>query len=221
MITTYDVNDIHFLLDTVDLSDEAQKTINMESADNGLEWVTPRVYTAKTSMPSGQLQTSVQVRKSCSQATMAYSVLQYTNSQTTLKQDSMASYVNPFKTTWQYRIGSLFFPQQPVVDLASLSTMGARSYYEALYAFDKPKHPYHAGSVSMRDFAGGKSIYAMSSSKNDDLFLSGLPINNSRVLEFNFEVAEPTGYASDKVLTTFLEYIQVVKSYVDNTAVAI
>ena len=108
-----------------------------------------------------------------------------------------------------------------MVDLASLSTMGARSYYEALYAFDKPKHPYHAGSVSMRDFAGGKSIYAMSSSKNDDLFLSGLPINNSRVLEFNFEVAEPTGYASDKVLTTFLEYIQVVKSYVDNTAVAI
>ena len=102
MITTYDVNDIHFLLDTVDLSDEAQKTINMESADNGLEWVTPRVYTAKTSMPSGQLQTSVQVRKACSQATMAYSVLQITSSQTTLKQDSMAANVNPFKTTWQY-----------------------------------------------------------------------------------------------------------------------
>ena len=220
LITTYDVNDIHFLLDTVDLSDETQKTINMESADNGLEWVTPRVYFAKTSMPSGQNQVSVQVRKACSQATMAYSILQNTNELNDLKKDSMMSRVNVWKTTWQYRIGSLFFPQQPV-DVESLTSTGAKSYYEALYAFDKPKHPYHSGSVSIRSFNQGKSIYAMSASKNDDLFLSGLPINNSRVLEFNLEIAEPAGGESDRVLTTFLEYIQVVKSYVDNTAVAI
>ena len=51
--TLYDVEDIHFLLDSVDLSDETQKTINMESADNGLEWVTPNIYTAVTSLPIG------------------------------------------------------------------------------------------------------------------------------------------------------------------------
>ena len=221
LITTYDVKDIHFLLDTVNLSDETQKTINMESADNGLEWVTPRVFTAKTSMPSGQNQVSVQVRKSCSQATMAYSIQQSISDLNDVKKDSMMSRVNVWKTTWQYRIGSMFFPQQPVVDMESFTSTGAKSYYEALYAFDKPKHPYHSGSVNIRSFNQGKSVYAMSASKNDDLFLSGLPINNSRVLEFNLEIEEPAGGESDRMLTTFLEYIQVVKCYVDNTAVAI
>ena len=60
-IADYDISDIHFMLDSVELSDETQKTLNMESADNGLEWVTPRVYTAITSVPSGQTQVSVQL----------------------------------------------------------------------------------------------------------------------------------------------------------------
>ena len=99
-------------------------------------------------------------------------------------------------------------------------TRGTKSYYEALYAFDKPKHPHHEGSVSVRDFLNGKGLFAMSASKNDDLFLSGLPINNSRVLEFNLEIGGDQ-LDQDRRLTTFLEYIQVVKCYVDNTAVAI
>ena len=79
----------------------------------------------------------------------------------------------------------------------------------------------HEGSVSMRDFSFTKGLFAMSASKNDDLFLSGLPINNSRVLEFNLEVSGSNSLDLDRRLTTFLEYIQVVKCYVDNVAVAI
>ena len=223
LVTTYDVKDVHFLLDTVDLSDETQKTINMESADNGLEWVTPRIYTAITSLPSGQSRLSVQVRKACSQATMAYSAIQQTSKFNDVKQDSLETMaMNSLgAATWQYRIGSLHFPQQPIVeDEQSFLTRGTKSYYEALYAFDKPKHPHHEGSVSVRDFLNGKGLFAMSASKNDDLFLSGLPINNSRVLEFNLEIGGDQ-LDQDRRLTTFLEYIQVVKCYVDNTAVAI
>jgi hypothetical protein len=217
-VLDYDVRDISFLLDTVELSDETQKTLNMESADNGLEWVTPRIYTAITSVPSGQGQVSVQVRKSCSQATMAYSLMQQTDTQNSVFLDSMNSEVwsQYAPKQWQYRIGSLFFPQQPVVDTQLLYPTG--SYYEAQYAFDKPKHPYSDSSVTMKNFWLKNSILAMTASKDDDLFLSGLPINNSRVLEFNMEFNPNTG---DRVLTTFLEYIQVCKSYVDNTAVAI
>lgn len=225
-ITDYDVRDIHFMLDTVELSDETQKALNMESADNGLEWVTPRVYTAITSLPSGQTQTSVQVRKSCSQATMAYSVLQDTADLTVITRDSMNSKnLQTLKNiNWQYRIGSLFFPQQPVVEKSGTANpnyfITAQSYFEALYAFDKPKHPYHECSVSSRKFQNdGAAIFAMTASKNDDLFLSGLPINNSRTLEFNIDWEDNA--PTDKRLTTFLEYIQVVKCFIDNTAVAI
>ena len=47
-ILTYDIVDASFILDSVDLSDETQKALNMESADNGLEWVSPRIFTTKT-----------------------------------------------------------------------------------------------------------------------------------------------------------------------------
>ncbi len=222
LITTYDVSDINFLLDTVDLSDETQKSLNMESADNGLEWVTPRIYTATTALPVGQAQTTVQVRKSCSQATMAHSTVQETEFLNDTKKDSFQSQNLLTGFQWQYRIGSLHFPQQPIVEDGSYLSGHAKSYFEALYAFDKPKHPYHEGSVSIRDFIESKTLFAMSASKNDDLFLSGLPINNSRVLEFNYDAgSQASNSNSDRRLTTFLEYIQVVKCYIDNTSVAI
>ena len=221
-LTDYHITDISFMLDTVELSDETQKTLNMESADNGLEWVTPRIYTTKTSIPAGQQQVSVQVRKSCSQATMAYSVLQNSsilsqslNTQINDSFNSLPPAPNS-NVSWQYRIGSLFFPQQPVTEYANRLI---ESYHQALYAFDKPKHPFHEGAVSFADFNNTDGILAMTASKNDDLFLSGLAINNSRVLEFNYSDG---GFAGvDRTLTSFLEYIQVVKTYIDNTAVAI
>ena len=219
--TDYHIKDISFMLDTVELSDETQKTINMESADNGLEWVTPRIYTAKTAMPTGQTQLSIQVRKSCSQATMAYTVLQDSTSVTqgvnTQLVDSFSGDPPPANSnvSWQYRIGSLFFPQQPITEWASRPI---ESYYEALYAFDKTKHPYHEGSVTFNDFSTDECVLAMTASKNDDLFLSGLPINNSRVLEFNYTDG---GSVGDRTVTSFLEYIQVCKCYIDNVAVSI
>ena len=216
-ITDYDVEDIHFILDTVELSDETQKTLNMESSSNGLEWVTPRIYTAITAVPIGQSQVSVQVRKSCSQATMAYSVLQTTSKLTDPVQDSFHSDPLQDGTSWQYRIGSLFFPQQPVVEDDTFPATPS-SYFEALYTFDKPKHPYHECDVSMRKFVEDANIYSMTASKNDDLFLSGLAINNSRSLEFNLTTPEN---AADRRLVSFLEYIQVTRTYMDNVAVAI
>lgn len=217
-ITDYNIEDIHFLLDTVELSDETQKTLNMESADNGLEWVTPRVYTTITSVPIGQSQVSVQVRKSCSQATMAYSVLQTSSKLTDVTQDSLQSDYIGNNINWQYRIGSLFFPQQPVVENKDNLYATPTSYFEALYAYDKPKHPYNECNVSSRKFIADSAIFAMTASKNDDLYLAGLPVNNSRVLEFNMTMDSSD---ADRRLTSFLEYVQITKAYMDNTAVAI
>ena len=215
-ITDYNVEDINFILDTVDLSDETQKAINMESADNGLEWVCPRIHTTLTSIPVGQGQVSVQIRKAVSQAVMVYSVLQDSADITDQKVDSFRSKLMLANTTWQYRIGSLFFPQQPVVE--TVDAIFPASYYEALYSFDKPKHPYNECSVNIREFQQDSSIFAMTASKNDDLFLSGLPINNSRCAEFNLTT---TSTNTNKQLTSFLEYICVVKLFVDNCAVAL
>jgi hypothetical protein len=50
------------------------------------------------------------------------------------------------------------------------------------------------------------------------LNLSGLPVNNSRVLELNMEFSS---VPDPREIVVFLEYTAVSKSFIDNTAVAI
>ena len=54
---------MRMVLDTVDLTDDTQRTINMESVSEGLEYAYERVYTAVSQVSSLQLQLASQVRK--------------------------------------------------------------------------------------------------------------------------------------------------------------
>jgi hypothetical protein len=217
---TYDITNLHFLLDQVDLSDEAQKAIAVESAETGLEWVTPRVYSLQTSLASGVTTANVQIRKAVTQATRAWTVVQNPFVATAVANDSVASLDQPFYVKWQYNLGSLYFPNQEVVD--DNPTTPVSSMIEALYAFDKTKDGSLGCRVTSNEFSQGSAIYAMTANRDDDLFLSGLNINNSRALQFKFEAQwEPSDQNLAHLLTSFLEYIQVVKCYSDQSVVSI
>ena len=62
-VTGYNITDMRMVLDTLDLTDDTQRTINMESVSEGLEYAYERVYTAVSQVPSLQLQLASQVRK--------------------------------------------------------------------------------------------------------------------------------------------------------------
>ena len=218
--TTLDISNIHFLLDQVDLSDEAQKAIAVESAETGLEWVTPRVYSLQTSLSAGVSNANVQIRKAVSQATRAWTVIQNTGVYGTVTLDSVASLAMPPSVKWQYNLGSLFFPNTEVVDdngeVAPISSM-----IEALYAFDKCKDGSFSAPVTVDSFTDESAILAMTANRDDDLFLSGLNINNSRALQFRLDAVWNVADDSAHLLTSFLEYIQVVKCYSDQSVVSI
>ena len=215
----YDITNIHFLLDQVDLSDEAQKAIAVESAETGLEWVTPRVYSLQTSLASGVSTANVQIRKAVTQATRAWSVVQNPAVYQNQTYDSVESLEQPTSVKWQYNLGSLYFPNQEVVDDNSLSPVA--SMIEALYAFDKTKDGSLGCRVGIEEFRDRSGIFAMTANRDDDLFLSGLNINNSRALQFKFEVVWGPGQDTSHLITSFLEYIQVVKCYSDQSVVSI
>ena len=189
---TYDITNLHFLLDQVDLSDEAQKAIAVESAETGLEWVTPRVYSLQTSLAGGVTTANVQIRKAVTQATRAWTVVQNPFEAKDVVNDSVASLDQPFYVKWQYNLGSLYFPNQEVVD--DNPSTPASSMVEALYAFDKTKDGSLGCHVTANKFANGSAIYAMTANRDDDLFLSGLNINNSRALQFKFEAEWAPSY---------------------------
>ena len=219
VLNDYDIKNIHFLLDQVDLSDEAQKAISVESAETGLEWVTPRVYAVQTSLAPSVGSVSVQIRKAVSQATRAYTVLQQTAQYGNKQLDSTASMLSPFSTKFQYNLGSLYFPNQEVID--DDGAPPTASFIEALYAFDKTRNGVKSCDLSIQRFTSDSSILAMTSSRDDQLYLSGLNVNNSRALQFKGEFGWNTGDTGSHLLTSFLEYVQVVKAYNDQSVVSI
>ena len=219
-LTTYNVTNIHFLLDQVDLSDEAQKAISVESAETGLEWVTPRVYSVQTSLGAGVSSASVQIRKAVSQATRAYSVLQKSEQYNGKTQDSTKSMLFPNSVKFQHNLGSLYFPNQEITD-SGLLEAPVSSYIEALYAFDKTKDNKRGTNIKLSEFNNHSSILAMTSSRDDQLFLSGLNVNNSRALQFKGEFVWAPSDTGSHIITSFLEYVQVVKCYNDQSVVAI
>jgi hypothetical protein len=217
--TTYDITNIHFLLDQVDLSDEAQKAISVESAETGLEWVTPRVYSVQTSLSAGVSNVSVQIRKAVSQATRSYSVIQQTTQYGSKVSDATQSMAFPASVKFQYNLGSLYFPNTEVVD--TIADTPVSSFLEALYAFDKTKESHGKTNLTIQDFRATSNVFAMTSSRDDQLYLSGLNVNNSRALQFKGEFVWAAGDTSAHLLTSFLEYVQVVKVYNDQSVVSI
>lgn len=213
-ITGYEVQNIQFMLDSTEMTDDVQKTINMESADNGIEYAYERIYTNISQQPSEQTTVSVQIRKAVSQACFATSIVIDSAGAVDITKDPLAAVQNDTKN-WQYRLGSLYFPNQRIEDP---DIDGTESYIIAQQTYDKLQNPYCESGVSLYNFNLSLGIMASSFEKNTSLNMSGLPINNSRVLELQAEFDTFTG---SREIVTFLQYCSVARTFIDNVAVAI
>lgn len=230
---SYAISSLAIMVDSVCMTDDVQKTINDQSSRDGLEYSYPRVFTATDSLASGATTLNSQVRKAVSQANIAYTICLNSASQNSLTFDSFAAV--PWDISrFQYRLGALYYPIQAIEDSSPAPT-GIESYVQAIETFDKLKHPFSESSVSLNDFLGnsaavpgtftlGYGMMAVSLEKDTALNFSGLPVNNSRVLE-NMSAfsagSRQTGTPITREFVTFLEYSSVSRSYIDNTAVSI
>ena len=93
----------------------------------------------------------------------------------------------------------------------------AESYMHVMATYDKIRHPYAETSISMTEYTNRQAIIASSFEKDMNLNMSGLPINNSRVLELNLNYRSVD---SQLDVVIFLTYCAVSRSYIDNTATA-
>lgn len=213
-ITSYQINNLSVMCDSISMTDDVQKTINQQSADAGLEYAYPRVHT-NPAVPGASTALSVQVRKAVSQANYAWAVALESKNYDELKQDSFKA-INWAITRYQWRLGALYFPLQPLdVNIND----GVEPLKQALGVFDKNKLNFVPPNVTLADYkTGGKAIMAVALEKDAELDSSGLPVNNSRVLEVN--ATGPAFTATTEVLI-FLDYNAVSRSYVDNTSVNI
>lgn len=215
-ITGYEIEQIYFQLDCVDLTDDCQRTVSDISARTGLEITYPRIFTAQSQLPIGQLTLSQQIRKAVSQANYVTTITLSQADKIDITKDSLFSI--PFNyTSFQYRLGSLYFPNQQLTS-SDPEDVACEAYTITQSVYDKLRLMYDNGSVSFSVYQLDLAVLSASFEKSQFLSISGLPVNNSRVLELNAEYAAVT---ENLEVYSFLNYTSVVRTFLDNSSCAI
>jgi hypothetical protein len=134
----YTIKNPQFVLSSVQLSDSIQRALNELSATNGLEIV--YVDYEKTVLNNGtDLQSfNCEVRKSCSRALKAFArvrTLGVTGALNSFRDSFCAESTFPF-LSYQWQLGSLYFPQQKVEGSSRL-TCANEAYSHVLESCDK------------------------------------------------------------------------------------
>ena len=138
-ISKYTIKNAYFYLTSVQLSDSIQRALNEQSATNGLEIVYSD-YERTESVYSGAANLcNIEVRKSCSRALKAFCRVRAKTTYTEEKnRDSFRSEKGFPWREYQWQLGSLYFPQQPVrCEASNIYGIGPESYAALLESCDR------------------------------------------------------------------------------------
>lgn len=209
----YEISDCAIVCESYNLSDLVLRTLNQISSSSGLEYVFDTYFT--TSDTRTTTSQNLESRKAVSRALQAIYVEQdQKTSAEEAARDSYASAIPSFIEA-QFRIGSQYYPQQPL--RASGNTLLAPELYAySLLAFSK----YGRGNTGRA--ATGLSSFltysavAASTLERDTLGGSGVPLSNSRVLQFSgvFDNAPAT-----RNVWLFLKYTTLARVFLSNLVV--
>jgi hypothetical protein len=212
-VTGYTISKISIMTDLVTLSDDTQKSLNFESASNGLEYVYPRYHTATSTLTSTAV--SIQVAKAVSQAASVCACLVTQADVLDVTADAFASEVWNV-SDWQVRVGSLYYPNEAIQDSG---VDGVESFFLSQAVHDKNRYSHAENSISVVDFkTNGHATINASFERDQSLNLTGSSINNSRQVELTATLAS---WSANIEATVFLQYFSVAKAFIDNTSVSL
>jgi hypothetical protein len=205
---TADSLEFNLVLDSAQVYDDVQKQLLEEQADvagSGIQFTYSTYFSSFTTEASGNVNFDIQQSASITELVAA-------GVRTTASQiaDSESFSFAPVVTRYQFRLGSQYFPQQPIRDLTD--TQQVESYMNSLVAFEASPHQYMGSpannsgcNVTTAQFIAGNSVYATTLEKSaSGLSLSGEPTNNTRILNL-----EMTKEAASHRVDVFLKYVRV------------
>jgi hypothetical protein len=225
------IDNIHFNLKSVQLTDATQRSLNEHSAVHGLEIVYPDFDCSQQDAPNTDF--NQEVRKACSRALKAFSVIRdkaKVDRNQTLTDKGQSDEWNVAR--YQWRLGALYFPHQPVVhagvsDRDKLMT-SKEAYFHALDCFGRiaPNGVY--ANVTHTEFCRNFGLVACSLERSSLFNLSGVPINNSRILALQMQFLNRTNTKADgspapqvkqRTVDTFLKYVKLARVFLNNVEV--
>jgi hypothetical protein len=195
----WDIVRPRIILDSYQLTDSVQRVLNEEAATRGLELVFKSWHTTQFNITgSGRVETTLQMRKAVSRA-LSILTLMYDKDPGagTKNHDSFANIAWDVIES-QLRIGSLYFPQQPIRGKTGYHT--ARDcYYHFLRAAGRLGCGKHASSITYDQFVGPNivvpdGVNGLNATYNPmpPAFLRKVPvINGSQVKDWGNDITLP------------------------------
>jgi hypothetical protein len=210
---SYEVDNPQMLMMLHDLNDPTQAALMNESASSGLEYTFPSYF--ETTVSTSQTKVIEQVKMAVSQCTKVFATvydLDGPNDITDIENDPLKSTDSDQLSELQFRVGGQYYPQQPLKN-------DIESWYVASSAFQKNKDSTSfPSSVSLVDYqTAGKFLMAHPLETDDKLNLSGVPLNNSNVLELRLTMATSV----NREYHVVMEYVSVARTFVNKTSIKI
>lgn len=246
---SYEIQSPEIVLDSYTLTDSIQRVLNEESAIRGLELVYTSFYyhSAQPKTASNTKQSiNIEVRKAVSRA---LGVLTKVRMQDKVSGSYGLDYFRskPFNTDqYQLRLGSLYFPHQPIVSKGAIDSCLKEMYWHTMHGFGKIKTPSAPSAVSVFEGAqatanqstqnavsveeypsyklGMQAIYT-DLERSTTQRLTGIPVNNSRVAEIQmtdiFWVPPATAgqVYSGWTIDVWLHYVRLARVFLQNVEI--
>jgi len=151
-LTGFKILDPVIVLKSVQLTDATQRSLNELSATNGLELVFTDFERTETNYPAATSRAHIEIRKACSRALSAVARVRLPPSELILGDgsstlslsykdkhvDSFASEPKSDIVEYQWQLGSLYFPQQPIK--GNVQEVINEGYLQTLDALGKLRH---------------------------------------------------------------------------------
>lgn len=209
---SYAIEDPEILFMCMDLNDPTQAVLMKNSAETGLEYTFPSYFSTPATSAADRI--NEQVKKAVSQCTRAFCGVYDTVAVNVIKNDGFASVSmeNHTMKEFQYRVGSSYYPNKMVSNTAE-------AWYITCAAFDSKNKLGKCSSMLFDEYeTKGKFVMAVPIETDSRLNLSGLPLNNSNVLELRSSF-DSKGVSLE--YNIFIEHITIARTFVNQTSIKI
>ena len=212
--TDFEITDIYFDLDCVDLMDSAQASINTNAQKKALEYLYTDIFTSRTASPNAPSVVNVDINKSVSYASKVVASLNDNTNQNSLTHDAfIARYKNG---SWWYSLGNNQYPSNQKIDNRYVA------YRQLLSTYGKSNGKCgERGETycSLTEFDLIDGLYAASLELNTALALSGMPVTSSRTLRFELTLDTPA--TAEFTTIIFMTYLASARSTLTSSRVDI
>lgn len=230
----WEIRDPEIVLDSYMLTDSIQRVMNEEAAMRGLELVFSSWYYHQSSIksPGSASKMNIEVRKAVSRALGVLTKLR-PGGKLVDTGDYYGSKIFDSSTNFSYqlRLGSLYFPHQPISNTAASALYEA--YHHTQRGLGKLKTPSAPTSVPPSRWisasasptaselrSGFSTVFYTDLERSNTQRLTGVPVNNSRVAEVQLTHATQTNSNfSSYVVDTYLHYVRLARVFLQNTEI--